>query len=47
MTRAHRMVHRVLWPVLALAVAIGFAAALYFRPPLQTAAPEPPGTAQQ
>jgi hypothetical protein len=31
MRRAHRSVHRKLWPVLALAVALGFAVALYLR----------------
>jgi hypothetical protein len=33
MTRSHRSVHRVLWPVLALAVALGFSLALDLRPP--------------
>jgi hypothetical protein len=33
MRRAHRTVHRVLWPVLAVLVLLGFAAALWFRPP--------------
>jgi hypothetical protein len=33
MRRSHRIVHRVLWPVLALAVALGFALALGLRPP--------------
>ena len=33
MRRTHRAVHRVLWPVLALAVAFGFGAALVLRPP--------------
>jgi hypothetical protein len=36
MTRRHRSLHRVLWPILALAVAAGFALALWLRPP-----PEP------
>jgi hypothetical protein len=40
MTRGHRMVHRLLWPVLAVLVAIGFTMALIKRPP-----PEPPPTA--
>jgi hypothetical protein len=34
MRRAHRTAHRMLWPVLALAVALIFAFALYLRPPL-------------
>ena len=42
MTRSHRFAHRALWPVLGLAVAIGFSLALYLRPPPQDAAPAPP-----
>jgi hypothetical protein len=42
MRRAHRSFHRVLWPVLALAVALGFAMALVLRPPPDT----PAATAQ-
>ena len=37
MTRGHRAVHRLLWPLLALIVALGFTMALALRPP-----PEPP-----
>jgi hypothetical protein len=37
MTRGHRSAHRLLWPVLALIVALGFTMALALRPP-----PEPP-----
>ncbi len=37
MMRAHRAVHRWLWPVLALAVTLGFTLALAWRPP-----PDPP-----
>jgi len=33
MTRGHRTVHRLLWPVLALLVALGFTMALVKRPP--------------
>jgi hypothetical protein len=33
MRRAHRTVHRVLWPVLAVLVLCGLAAALLLRPP--------------
>jgi hypothetical protein len=40
---AHRSFHRVVWPVLALAVALGFTMALVLRPPPDTAA----ATAQQ
>jgi hypothetical protein len=32
MRRAHRSVHRALWPMLALAVGIGLALALVLRP---------------
>jgi hypothetical protein len=38
MRRAHRSFHRLLWPVLALAVALGFTMALVLRPPPDTAA---------
>ena len=37
MTRGHRRVHRLLWPVLAVLVALGFTMALVKRLP-----PEPP-----
>ncbi|HUB96015.1 MAG TPA: hypothetical protein VL993_08865 [Stellaceae bacterium] len=30
----HRAAHRLLWPVLALVIALGFAAALIERPPI-------------
>ena len=33
MTRGHRTVHRLLWPVLAVIVALGFTMALVLRPP--------------
>src|ERR1043166_2679491 len=33
MTRGHRSVHRVLWPVLALIVGLGVTMALLLRPP--------------
>ena len=36
MTRRHRSLHRVVWPILALVVATGFVLALWLRPP-----PEP------
>ena len=32
MRRAHRSIHRALWPMLALAVGIGLALALMLRP---------------
>jgi hypothetical protein len=40
MRRAHRSVHRALWPVLALAVALGLGMALLLRPPPAPAAPQ-------
>lgn len=36
MTRAHRSLHRLLWPILAIAVVLGVVLALWLRPP-----PEP------
>ena len=36
MTRRHRSLHRVVWPILALVVATGFVLARWLRPP-----PEP------
>jgi hypothetical protein len=41
MRRSHRSAHRALWPVLALAVALGFTMALWLRPP-----PDPPAAAE-
>jgi hypothetical protein len=38
MTRTHRSVHRVLWPILAVLVALGFVMAIIKR------APPPPQT---
>ena len=40
MTRLHRSAHRALWPILALAVALGLAAALALRPPANVDAPQ-------
>jgi hypothetical protein len=40
MTRSHRFAHRLLWPVLAIVIALGFTMALALRPP-----PEPPPAA--
>jgi len=36
MTRKHRALHRIVWPILALAVVLGVVLALWLRPP-----PEP------
>ncbi|HMK79081.1 MAG TPA: hypothetical protein VK438_05495 [Xanthobacteraceae bacterium] len=33
MTRRHRSFHRMLWPILAVLVALGFTMALALRPP--------------
>jgi hypothetical protein len=41
MTRSHRFAHRLIWPALAIVVALGFTMALALRPP-----PEPPPAAQ-
>jgi hypothetical protein len=41
MTRGHRRAHRLLWPVLAVIVALGFTMALVKRPP-----PEPPANTE-
>jgi hypothetical protein len=46
MTRKHRSVHRLLWPALALTLAIGFVLALYLRPP-KAAEPVPVTKSQQ
>jgi hypothetical protein len=40
MRRSHRLAHRTLWPVLALAVALGLAMALMLRPPPSADAPQ-------
>ena len=41
MNRRHRKAHRLLWPVLAVIVALGFTLALALRLP-----PEPPAQGQ-
>jgi len=41
MTRGHRRIHRLLWPVLAVLIAFGFTMAIVKRPP-----PEPPAQAE-
>jgi hypothetical protein len=33
MTRTHRSLHRIVWPILAVLVALGVALALWLRPP--------------
>jgi hypothetical protein len=39
MRRAHRFVHRLVWPVLTLAVLFGLVTALALRPPPEEPAP--------
>jgi hypothetical protein len=41
MRRAHRTVHRALWPVLAVLVMLGLATALWLRPPPKVEPPAP------
>ena len=43
MTHTHRTAHRLLWPVLAIAIVLLFAAALVKRPPPENA-PAAPAT---
>jgi hypothetical protein len=38
MTRSHRAAHRLIWPLLALLVGLGFATALVQRPPAEAPA---------
>ena len=33
MTRTHRTLHRIVWPILAALLALGFTLALWLRPP--------------
>jgi len=42
MRRAHLTVHRALWPLLAVLVLLGFAAALWFRPPKSVTSDQKP-----
>jgi hypothetical protein len=42
MTRTHRSLHRIVWPILAVLVALGVLLALWLRPPPDHAAA--PGT---
>jgi hypothetical protein len=44
MRRAHRKVHRALWPVLAVLVMLGVSMALVLRPPPKA---EPPETTEE
>jgi hypothetical protein len=41
MTRSHRLAHRLIWPVLAVVVALGTVMALALRPP-----PDPPAATE-
>jgi hypothetical protein len=38
MTRAHRSLHHIVWPILAVLVALGVVLALWLRPPPKEAA---------
>jgi hypothetical protein len=38
MTRTHRALHRVIWPILAVLAALGVVLALWLRPPPDHAA---------
>jgi hypothetical protein len=42
MTRSHRSAHRLIWPALAILLALGFTMALALRAP-----PEPPAATEQ
>jgi hypothetical protein len=42
MTRTHRAVHRVIWPVIAVTVGVAFVMALVLRPPPETPATSAP-----
>ena len=42
MTRTHRALHRMIWPILALLVVIGVVLALWLRPPPEHALAIPP-----
>jgi len=46
MRRAHRVVHRALWPVLAVLVLLGLAAALWLRPPKPVTSDQKPVTSK-
>jgi hypothetical protein len=41
MTRKHRLAHRLVWPALALVVAVGFFLALMLRPAAAAPASSP------
>jgi hypothetical protein len=45
MTRSHRLAHRLIWPTLAVTVALLFTAALLLRPPPRQ--PAPPQSQEQ
>jgi hypothetical protein len=47
MTRTHRLIHRAVWPILALVVVFGFAMALHLRPPPPPPDPPPAAAIEQ
>jgi len=42
MTRSHRLIHHLIWPLLAVAVVLGLTMALTLRPP-----PDPPAASDK
>ncbi|HEY1541272.1 MAG TPA: hypothetical protein VGG01_02590 [Xanthobacteraceae bacterium] len=47
MTRTHRSLHRIIWPILALLVVFGVALALWRRPPPEHVGIVPSAGAQE
>ena len=47
MTRAHRSLHRIIWPILALLILLGVALALWRRPPPEHARAVVPALLQE
>jgi hypothetical protein len=40
MTRTHRKIHRLLWPVIAVLITLGVTMALVLRPPPEVETPQ-------
>jgi len=47
MTRAHRSLHRIIWPILVLLIVLGVALALWRRPPPEHAGAVAPALSQE